>query len=133
VQIQQWVYERRYPEAIDVLKNAIAKRDRPLMDWQRIYYLYTLALLQQFSGDASMLAETWQQVKTDAEKLRPLKENSLRLSFRSICGVGDETKALASLDTLRCCPMGSVRAAWFAEVRARIAVQVGDKDLRWSN
>jgi TolB-like protein/class 3 adenylate cyclase len=73
VQIQQWMYERRYAEAIEVLENAIAGRGEPLRDWQRIYCLSTLARLQQFSGDMAHARETWQQVKIDAEKLRATK------------------------------------------------------------
>jgi len=39
-------------------------------------------------------------------------------------------KALASLEHAAVLSHGDpLRAAWFAEVRARIAVQVGDKDL----
>src|SRR5205807_7285686 len=111
---------------------AIAKHDRPLMDWQMTDYMYYLALLQQFSGDAVHARETWQQVKTDAEKLRATKgeEYFLGALVEAYAVLGDETKALATLDHAAVLGRGDpLRAASFCESKARIAVQAGDKDL----
>jgi TolB-like protein/class 3 adenylate cyclase/Flp pilus assembly protein TadD len=132
VQIRQWIYERRYPEAIDRLKNAIAKHDRPLMDWQMIVYPYELALLQQFSGDAVHARETWQQVKTDGEKLRATKgeEFELEALVEAYAALGDKTKALATLEHATRLGRGDpLQAAWYCEAKARIGVQTGDRDL----
>jgi hypothetical protein len=132
VQIQQWMYERRYAEAINVLENTIAGRDRPLGDSQRITYLSSLARLQQFSGDMVHARETWQQVKTDAEKLRATKGQNfaLRQIVEANAALGDKTKALAILEHSRVLPASDpFRAAFFAEIKAGIAVQGGDNDL----
>jgi TolB-like protein len=132
VQLQQWMYERRYAEAINVLENAIAGRDRPLGDWQRITYLSSLARLQQFSGDMAHARKTWQQVKTDAEKLRATKGEQFGLEalVEAYAALGDKTKALAILEHTPALPASDpFRAAFFAEIKARIAVQAGDNDL----
>jgi TolB-like protein/class 3 adenylate cyclase/Flp pilus assembly protein TadD len=132
VQIQQWMYERRYAEAINVLENAIAGRGRPLSDWQRIRYLSSLARLQQFSGDMAHARETWQQVKTDAEKLRATKgeQFALRQIVEANAALGDKTKALAILEQRRVLPANdSFQAVFSAEMKSIIAVQAGDKDL----
>ena len=132
MQIHQWMYERRYAEAINGLKNAIAKPDRPLTDWQRIYYLHTLALLQQFSGDMARARETWQQIKTDAEKLHATKGQGFGLWVlaEAYAALGDKTKALATLEHAAAVPRGDLlRAAFFAEIRAEIAAHAGEKEL----
>jgi len=132
VQIQQWMYERRYAEAINVLENAIAGRGRPLSDWQRIRYLSSLARLQQFSGDMVHARQTWQQVKTDAEKLRATKgeQFALRQIVEANAALGDKTKALAILEHSRVLPANdSFQAVFSAEMKSIIAVQAGDKDL----
>jgi TolB-like protein/class 3 adenylate cyclase/cytochrome c-type biogenesis protein CcmH/NrfG len=132
VQIHQWIYERRYAEAINVLENAIAGRDRPLGDWQRITYLASLARLQQFSGDMAHARATWQQVRTEVEKLRATKgeEFGLEALVEAYEALGDKTKALAILEHSRVLPASDpFRAAFFAEIKARIAVQGSDNDL----
>jgi TolB-like protein/class 3 adenylate cyclase/lipoprotein NlpI len=131
-QILQWIYERRYTEAIEALEKAIAGRDRPLSDWQRIRFLSTLALLQQFSGDTAHARETWQQVKTEVEKLRATKGEKFGLEalVEACAALGDKTKALATLEHTPVLPASDpFRAAFFAEIKARIAVQAGDNDL----
>jgi TolB-like protein/class 3 adenylate cyclase len=138
VQIQQWMYERRYAEAIDVLEHAIAGRGEPLRDWQRIYYLSILARLQQFSGDIAHARETWQQVKTDAEMLRATNGERFRRFMlgaivEAYAALGDKTKALATLehsDPSQWLPASDpFQEAFSAEVKSIIAVQAGDKDL----
>jgi len=132
LQIQQWIYERRYSEAIEVLKKAIAGRDRSLPDWQKIYYNYSLALLQQFSGDADHARGTWQQVKTDIEKLHATKGEEFGLweLVEAYAALGDKTKALATLEQVAAAYWAndSLEAAAFL-TKARIAAQAGDKDL----
>jgi TolB-like protein/class 3 adenylate cyclase/Tfp pilus assembly protein PilF len=130
VQIQQWMYERRYTEATDVLKNAITKHDRSLTDWQKIHYVSTLALLQQFSGDTAHSRATWQQVRTDVEKLRATKgeEFGLWALVEAYAALGDKTKALATLE--HAAASGPVsNDPLRPEITARIAAQAGDKDL----
>jgi TolB-like protein len=133
VQIQQWMYERRYTEAIEVLESAIAGRDPSLRDWQRIYYLSTIARLQQFSGDMAHARGTWQQVKTDLEKLRATKGEKFALSniVEAYAALGDKRKALATLEHATALfPVSDpFNADFFAEMKSTIAVQAGDKDL----
>jgi TolB-like protein/class 3 adenylate cyclase/Flp pilus assembly protein TadD len=132
VQIQQWMYERRYTEAIEALEKAIASHDPPLRDWQKISYLSAIARLQQFSGDMAHARETWQQVKTEVEKLRATKGEKFGLEalVEAYAALGDKTKALATLEHTPVLPASDpFRAAFFAEIKARIAVQAGDNDL----
>jgi hypothetical protein len=115
--------ERRYTEAINVLKNAIAKHDRRLTDWQRADYGLKLALMQQFSGDIAGANVTWQQLRDQVEIL-------LGAITAAYTALGEKTKARTLIDQAEAEEPGDVfRAAWFTEVRARIAVQAGDKDL----
>jgi TolB-like protein/Tfp pilus assembly protein PilF len=73
LQIQQWTYERRYADAVTVLKNAIERRDSPLS--QKAYYSRALARLQQFSGDADGARATWQRLETECEELSRSQED----------------------------------------------------------
>jgi TolB-like protein/class 3 adenylate cyclase len=131
-QIVQWTYERRYIEAINVLENAIARRDRPLSDWQRIRFLSTVALFQQFSGDTDHARTTWQQVKTEVEKSRAFKGEEFGLEglVEAYAAFGDKTKALATVEHAAALSRGDpLRAAFFDNLRATIAAITGDKDL----
>jgi tetratricopeptide (TPR) repeat protein len=127
------MYERRYTEAIEVLEKAIASHDPPLPDWQKIYYLSTIARLQQFSGDMAHARATWQQVKTDAEKLRATKGEKVALPqiVEAYAALGEKTKALTTLE--RTTPLFPVsdpfNAAFFARMKSTIAVQSSDRDL----
>ena len=131
-QIVQWTYERRYIEAINVLENAIARRDRPLSDWQRINFLSTVALFQQFTGDTDHARTTWQQVKTEVEKSRATKGEEFGLEglVEAYAAFGDKTKALATVEHAAALSRGDpLRAAFFDNLRATIAAITGDKDL----
>jgi len=130
VQIRQWIYERHYTEAIEVLKKAITGRDRPLPDMQKLDYNYYLALLQQFSGDLASAAVTWRQVQTDADKNRT-GWRSFYADY-AYAALGDKTKALAALAHDEASERSSndpLRAAVYTDSRARIAAQAGDKNL----
>jgi TolB-like protein/class 3 adenylate cyclase/cytochrome c-type biogenesis protein CcmH/NrfG len=134
VQVQQWMYERRYVEAIDVLEHAIAGRGEPLRaDWQRIYYLSILARLQQFSGDMAHAGETWRQVKTDTEKLRGTKGERFMLwaIVEAYAALGDKTKALATVEHATALfPVSDpINVRYFSEIKSTVAVQARDKDL----
>jgi tetratricopeptide (TPR) repeat protein len=132
LQILEWIYERRYSEAIEVLKKAIAGHDLPLADWQKINHNYNLALLQQFSGDLASAAVTWRQVQTDADKWHRSKGGDVS-SYApfAYAALGDKTKALAVLehDEASWPSSDQRRVGVYADARARIAAQAGDKDL----
>jgi tetratricopeptide (TPR) repeat protein len=135
LQIDQWIYERRYAEALAVLKNAIDRRDRPLRSWQKEYYNRAFGLLQRFSGDADGARSTWQRIENESEELsRSTKEDffwTYLLAF-AYAALGDETKALTTLDRAEAVERrkdDSVRLALFVEMRAEIAVIAGDNNL----
>ena len=135
LQIDQWIYERRFAKALAVLKNAIDGRDRPLRSWQREYYNRAFGLLQRFSGDADGARSTWQRVENELEELsRSTKEDFFRtyvLAF-AYAALGDETKALTTLERAEAVERRKgdpVRLALFVEMRAEIAAIAGDNNL----
>jgi len=130
------MYERRYAEAINVLENTIAGRDRPLGDSQRITYLSSLARLQQFSGDMVHARETWQQVKTDAEKLRATKGQNfaLRQIVRQMRHWVIKRKRSPSLNTVGCCqPAIRSEQLFLLRLRQELPSKVATTIWRWSN
>jgi tetratricopeptide (TPR) repeat protein len=132
LQIQQWIYQRRYSEAIEVLKKATAGHDLPLTDWQKVNYNYNLALLQQFSGDLASAAVTWRQIQTDADTLQHSKGKDVSFFVAyAYAALGDMTKALAVLAHHEASfPSKDVLlATFYTEVRAEMAALAGDKDL----
>ena len=134
IQVVQWRYERHYADALAVLKAAIEGRDRPLRNWQKLYYTHALGLLQQFSGDAVGARATWQRVENDSEELRSSTEDldpAYRLAS-AYAALGDKTKAFATLDRFEVVkrPLDDlVVLALFVECKARIAALAGDKNL----
>jgi len=132
LQIQQWIYERRYVEAIEVLKRTITEHERLLPSRRRMDFTCSLALLQQFSGDLASAAVTWRQVQTEAELHRSKGEDVFPYAAYAYAALGDKTKALAALLPNEASVLPSsdkLVAAFRTESRARIAAQVGDKDL----
>jgi hypothetical protein len=133
LQIDQWIFERRYTEGIAVLKNAIERRDRPLRDSQKADYASDLAL-QQFSGDTAAAHVTWQQVQTKVEQLR--RSKGANFGFGALAsayvGLGDKTKAFAIVKEAQAEVAASKDEGWatrFASRTAKIAAQAGEKQL----
>jgi hypothetical protein len=133
LQIDQWIFERRYTEGIAVLKNAIERRDRPLRDSQKADYASDLAL-QQFSGDTAAAHVTWQQVQTKVEQLR--RSKGANFGFGALAsayvGLGDKTKAFAIVKEAQAEVAASKDEGWatrFASRTAKIAAQAGEKEL----
>jgi TolB-like protein/Flp pilus assembly protein TadD len=134
IQVDQWKYERRYADALAVVKSALDRCDPPLKNWQKAYFTNALGLLQQFSGDALGAGVTWQRVENDSEELR----NSTEDLFPAYClacayaALGDKTKAFATVDRFEAVkrPLDDlVVLALFVERKARIAAIAGDKNL----
>jgi TolB-like protein/Tfp pilus assembly protein PilF len=130
LQIDQWIYERRYADAILVLKTAIERRDRPLRNSQKPYYNRALALLQQFSGDADGARATWQRLKTELEELSRSKGEDLAnyLAF-AYAALGDKTKAFTTLDRAEAVERSHGDLLRLSSLRARIAAMAGDNNL----
>jgi serine/threonine protein kinase/Flp pilus assembly protein TadD len=138
VQIEQWMYERRYNDAIAALKDVIGRNDRPLLDSQEIDYTFTLALLQQFSGDTAAAHVTWQQVQTKVEQFRSRSKSAstpalgLEQLASAYVALGDKTKAFAFVKEAQAEVSASKDEFWvaqFAETIARISAQAGEKGL----
>jgi TolB-like protein len=132
-QVDQWIYERRYADAIASLKEALPKSDAPW--WFKLRYGERLARLQQLSGDSLGARATWQQLQTEAESVRRAKgENfsALQLASAYLALGGDEIKAFAILEHVTAMPFFSkdvwARSFWTVGI-AEFAVQAGKKDL----
>jgi TolB-like protein/class 3 adenylate cyclase/Tfp pilus assembly protein PilF len=134
-QIQQWMYERRYNDAIAALKDVIGRNDRSFTSWLEAYYTCYLALLQQFSGDTAAAHVTWQQVQTKLEELRRSQGGNFT-SYQDLAsayvGLGDKTKAFAIVKEGQSVALASKDELWaagLAVAMARIAAQAGEKEL----
>ena len=130
VQIEQWIYERRYADAIAALKTAVAKPDRQF----RVRNMQLLAWLQQHSDDSSSAHTTWQELRSEAEDLRRVKgEDRFYTELASAyVALGDESKAFSVLERVNAMPSFSQdvwrRSGWTVSV-AQIAAQAGKRDL----
>jgi serine/threonine protein kinase/Tfp pilus assembly protein PilF len=96
VQIWQRIYERRFPDAIAMVKDAIADRDLP--STPKRYYGWTLADLKAFTGDTTGARTALQQLRDEVESSRrQLKEEwfSPDVLAEANAALGDQRKALA--------------------------------------
>jgi TolB-like protein/class 3 adenylate cyclase/thioredoxin-like negative regulator of GroEL len=125
IQIWQRIYERRFAEAIAMIRDAIATRDLPL--GLKAIYGCTLADLKQFSGDTNGAWIAWQQLRDEVESLRQTKgEHFAFIALAAAyAALGDQRKALAIVDQV---PVDALNVGGLAYLRARIAVYVGNKD-----
>ena len=67
--IRQKIYERRFPEAIALLNDALERNGGPLLGSQEVDYRATLADVRQFSGDTAGARSTWEEVKVEIERI----------------------------------------------------------------
>jgi eukaryotic-like serine/threonine-protein kinase len=134
-QLDQWTYERRYADAIAALKNAVEKPDPTATDdWNRITLEARLAWLQQVSGDISTARDTWEDVRSKLEQLRPTRTKifgaeELALAYVSL---GDKNKAFAIVkeaDAVVPASKDAMAALFLPRAMARIAVLAGEKEL----
>jgi TolB-like protein/Tfp pilus assembly protein PilF len=136
IQIQQWTYERRYADAVAVLKTAIERPNRPLRNSQKANYNRALALLQQFSGDVDGTRATWQRLVTEWEQFSRSQEVdwALMLAF-AYAALGDKTKAFTLLDHAEALARAEgdpLMLNFFDENRAEIAVMTEDNNLAFA-
>jgi TolB-like protein/Tfp pilus assembly protein PilF len=126
VQIWQRIYERRFADAIAMIKDAIAIRDLPL--GEKAGYGWTLADLKQFSGDTIGARIEWQRVRDQVESLSRQTKGE-RFAFPALAAayaaLGDQSKALAIVDQV---PVDALNLGGLAYLRARIAIYAGNKD-----
>jgi tetratricopeptide (TPR) repeat protein len=126
LQIWQRIYERRFADAIAMIKDAIAIRDLPL--GEKAGYGWTLADLKQFSGDTIGARIEWQRVRDQVESLSRQTKGE-RFAFPALAAayaaLGDQSKALAIVDQV---PVDALNLGGLAYLRARIAIYAGNKD-----
>ena len=132
VQIEQWIYERRYADAIASLKTAVtnAHGERQVLLRNKRFF----ATLQQLSGDSSAAQAAWQDVQSEAENLRRLKgeDRFYKELASAYVALGDESKAFSIMERLATMPAFSKDVWWRADWTvnmAEIAAQAGKRDL----
>jgi len=126
VQIWQRIYERRFADAIAMIRDAIATRDLP--PWARARYSWTLADLKTFTGDTIGARTAWQQLRDEVESSRrQMKEEQFGFEVLAAAdaALGDQRKALAIVDQVQ---VDALNVGGLAYLRARIAVYAGEKD-----
>ena len=126
MQITQRIYERRFADAIEMVKDANASGHQPLA--AKAHYGWMLADLKQFSGDTIGARIAWEQLRGEVESLRrtkgeqPAVYGALAAAYAAL---GDQREALAIVDQL---PVDALKVGGLAYLRARIAVYAGNKD-----
>jgi hypothetical protein len=125
VQIEQKIYERRFADAIAMVRDAIASPDQPLR--LKTYYRWTLADLKQFSGDTVGARVAWEQLRDEVESLRRTKGDAYAFDAlaSAYAALGDQRKALATVPQV---PVDALNVGGLAYPRARISVYAGVKD-----
>jgi TolB-like protein/class 3 adenylate cyclase/Flp pilus assembly protein TadD len=133
-QIGQWIYERRYGDAILALKSKAANPDHAESPQGKIYKKARLAWLQQLSGDNSSAHTTWEQVRSEFQGLfggESERSNGILVLAWANAALGDKKTALAiaqrtaNLDSVK---KDAVAAAWAQQWSAKIAMQMGEPD-----
>ncbi len=126
VRIWQRIYERRFADAIAMVRDAIATRDLPPS--AKAIYSETLAELKAFTGDTIGARTEWQQLRDEVESSRrQVKEEQFGFGALAVAdaALGDQRKALAIVDQVQ---VDALNVGGLAYLRARIAVYAGDKD-----
>jgi TolB-like protein/Tfp pilus assembly protein PilF len=133
-QIRQWIYERRYSQAIAAIKAALeAGLDPETDEYDKINLEANLAWLQQFAGDDAAAKATWRQVRSESENLLREKQEQIAFELASAyMALGEEAKAFAIVERAAAVVSANkdaLAAAVIPDMRARVAVQAGKKDL----
>jgi serine/threonine protein kinase/Tfp pilus assembly protein PilF len=132
VQTNQWAYERRYTEGIAGLQAAAARPDLATTEYDKIFIESNLAWFQQLAGEAAAAYSTWQHVRTGIEALRRNKGEDfadVELASASIA-LGDTATAFTIVERgAAIFSKDALATAGYSEIRARVAVQAGEKDL----
>jgi tetratricopeptide (TPR) repeat protein len=133
-QIDQWIYERRYGDAIQAVKTAVTNPPPDDNAFTKIYRKAHLAWLQQVSGDTGSARTTWQQVESDLEALHSVDSenvNVIQCLAWANAALGNKAKALALAERateLEPFSKDAAKAAYTQEWLARIAAQTGESN-----
>jgi TolB-like protein/class 3 adenylate cyclase len=133
-QIEQWIYQRRYADAINALTTVASTPDPSLTEWDKIHHEASLAWLQQLSGEVAAARITWQHVRVELEASRPNRgEDSGVWELASAnVALGDKAKAFAIIEraaAIFAVSKDVLMAGDYRDMMARIAVRAGEKDL----
>src|ERR1700682_6433112 len=96
--VNQWIYERRYANAMALLKPAVESPDPALAQSDKLNFKDTLAWLYQLSGDTAKAHTMWQQVGNEVEKCYhddPENVGTIRWLASLNAELGDEAKAFS--------------------------------------
>jgi TolB-like protein/class 3 adenylate cyclase len=132
VQIKQWAYERRYAEGVAALQAAVATPDLATTEYEKIGIKSRLAWFQQLAGEAAAAQITWRQVRSESEDYHRSNGGDLALFELASASValGDSATAFTIVERgAALFPKDAMATARYSEIRARVAVQAGEKDL----
>ena len=124
IQIWQRIYERRFADAIAMVRDAIPNQTF----LRKVYLRWTLADLGQFSDDPTGARVAWQQLIDEVEiSRRETKQENVGFEglAAGYAALGEQRKALAIVDQV---PVDSLNLGGLAYLRARIAIYAGNKD-----
>ncbi len=133
-QVDQWIYERRYGDAIQAEKRAVTNPPPDDTAFTKFYHKAQLAWLQQLSGDTGSARTAWQQVESDLEALHsvnPENVDVIRYLAWANAALGNKAKALALAERateLEPFSKDAAKAAYTQEWLARIAAQTGESN-----
>jgi eukaryotic-like serine/threonine-protein kinase len=132
VQTNQWAYERRYAEGIAALKTAVATPDLDATEYEKISVKSRLAWFQQLAGEPAAAQITWGQVRSESEDYHRSNGGDFALFELASASValGDTATAFTIVDRgAALFPKDAMATARYSEIRAKVAVQAGEKDL----
>jgi tetratricopeptide (TPR) repeat protein len=133
-QMDQWIYERRYADAIQALTDRVKNPAATATPFEKFYFKSQLAWVQQLSGDTDSARTTWQQVRTDLEGLYRSDSENIDVIVglaRANAALGDKTKAFALAERateLARLLKDAVTAANVRKWLAKIAMQMGEAE-----
>ena len=129
-QISQWLYERRYDEAIKALTAALVEARKPDLWFERQEYLSHLALVYHAAGKTPEAQETARALK-ETLNIDPKSEAAIYDCARlaeAYAFLGDKEQAIATLQPLKT-EKDVVVAADFPDVMAEIGALTSDKEM----
>ncbi len=129
-QTTQWLYERRYDEAIKALTAALLEAKKPNMWFERQEYLAPLAMLYHVAGktsEAQATARALKETLTTDPKSDVAIYDCARLA-EVYAFLGDKEKAIAALQPLKT-EKDVALAVDFPNVMAEIGAVTSDKEM----
>jgi tetratricopeptide (TPR) repeat protein len=133
-QLDQWIYERRYANAIQALETQVTNPQPGARLSDNIYYKAQLAWLKQLSGDTGSAGTTWQQLRSDLEGLYRGNSELIVVIIglaRANAALGDKAKAFALAERaaeLQPLSKDAVGGAYVQKWLAKIAIQTEEPE-----